>query len=274
VPRLAIVIVTFDSRQEIDGCLESLTTHPPRLDHEIVVVDNASTDGTAGHVRQRWPHIRLLETGANLGFGRGSNAGIRATSGDLVLLLNPDARVTAGAVDRLAAHLASRPEVAIVGPRIVDGEGRAELSFGPMISPLAELRQKLLVIGNDRGLPLVGALVARMTRRSKDVDWVSGGCLLARRADIEAAGLFDERYFLYTEDVDLCAAVRARGRRVQFLADVDIVHLRGRSGTSNRRARNAAYRRSHIAFYAKHHPGWSRLLVLYLKIRRQLPDRP
>ncbi len=270
--RLAIVIVTFESRQEIDDCLESLTTHPPALEHEIVVVDNASTDGTVGHVRQRWPQIRLLETGANLGFGRGSNAGIRATAGDLVLLLNPDARVPAGAIDRLAAQLMAQPDVAIVGPRIVDPAGRAELSFGAMISPLAELRQKVLVIGSDRGLPLVGALVARMTRRSKDVDWVSGGCLLGRRADIEAVGLFDERYFLYTEDVDLCAAVRARGKRVQFAADVDIVHLRGRSGRSDRRARNAAYRRSHLAFYAKHHPGWSRLLVLYLKLRGQLPD--
>ncbi len=269
---LAIVIVTFNSRREIDGCLHSLIAHPPALDHEIVVVDNASTDGTAGHLRRQWPQVRLIEAGANLGFGRGSNAGIRATSSAMVLLLNPDARVPGGALDRLAARLAAQPGVAIVGPRIVDGDGWPELSFGPMLAPLAELRQKLLVTGNDRRLPLVSGLVARMTQRSKDVDWVSGGCLLARRADIEAAGLFDERYFLYTEDVDLCAAVRARGKRVQFAADVEIVHLRGRSGAGNAAATRAAYRRSHVAFYAKHHPGLARWLVLYLKIRGQLPD--
>ena len=85
-------------------------------------------------------------------------------------------------------------------------------------------------------------------------------------------GLFDERYFLYTEDVDLCAAVRARGRRVQFAADVEIVHLRGRSAASDRRATDAAYRRSQIAFYAKHHPVWVPLLTLYLRLRGRLPD--
>ena len=114
-------------------------------------------------------------------------------------------RVTAfdvRAIDRLVAHLDAHPDVAIVGPRIVDAEGRAELSFGGMIAPLTELKQKMLVVGNDRGLPPIVSLVDRMTRRTRDVDWVSGACLLIRRADLESVGLLDERFFLYTEDVD------------------------------------------------------------------------
>ena len=110
----------------------------------------------------------------------------------------------------------SRPDVAIVGPRIVDGTGRAELSFGAMISPWAELRQKLLVRGNDRGLRIVTDLVDRMTRRTHLVDWVSGACLLIRRRDLDEVGGFDPRFFMYAEDVDLCAAVRARGESVLF----------------------------------------------------------
>jgi GT2 family glycosyltransferase len=220
-------------------------------------------------VRASWPGVRLIASPSNLGFAAANNRGIRESSSELVLLLNPDTSVPRGAIDRLVAHLDARPDVAIVGPRIVDGEGRAELSFGSMIAPLTELRQKVLVVGNDRGVRPIVSMVDRMTRRTREVDWVSGACLLIRRADLEAAGLLDERFFLYTEDVDLCASVRKRGRTVLFAADVEIQHLRGRSAGATTAA---AYRRSQLAFYAKHHPSWLPWLRAYLKVRGELPD--
>lgn len=266
MPRLAIVIVSYNSRRDLDDCLASLTQAPPRVTHEIVVVDNASTDGTPEHLRTRWPAIRLIEAGTNAGFSRANNIGIRATTSELVLLLNPDTLVAPGAVDALVRVLDDDSSAAIVGPRIVDGDGRAELSFGRMISPLAEVRQKILVRGHARALPGISGRVDRMTRRSGPVDWVSGACLLIRRPDLEAVGLLDERFFLYTEDVDLCAAVRARGRRVLFAAGIEIVHRRGRSVASARSASERAYRRSQMAFYEKHHPRWAALLRLYLRL--------
>ena len=272
MPRLSIIIVTHNSLSEIEACLASLSTHPPSLDHETLVVDNASPDGTAVAVRQRWPHVRVIDAGVNLGFAGASNVGILQTSGEFVLLLNPDTTASAGALDALVASLDARPDAAVVGPRLVDASGRVELSFGTMIGPLTELRQKLLVAGNERGVPLVGAYVDRLTRRAREVDWVSGACLLVRRADAQAAGLLDERYFLYAEDVDFCAAIRACGRRVLFTPEAEIVHLRGRSVASRPREVEAAYRRSQLAFYAKHHPGWVPLLRAYLKLRRRLPD--
>ena len=268
-PRLSIVIVTYNSRREIDLVLGSLTQHVPATSHEIVVVDNASSDRTPANVRDKWPDVRLIESGANLGFAAANNRAIRTSSSELVLLLNPDTRVPAGAIDGLVAQLDARADVAIAGPRIVDGQGRAELSFGAMIAPLAELRQKVLVWGNDRGVSAIVSTVDRMTRQTHEVDWVSGACLLIRRADLELVGLLDERFFLYTEDVDLCASVRARGRRVLFAADIEIEHLRGRSAGATT---GAAYRRSQLAFYEKHHPGWVPWLRAYLKIRGELPD--
>jgi N-acetylglucosaminyl-diphospho-decaprenol L-rhamnosyltransferase len=269
LPRLSIVIVSYNSRLDVEGCLQSLTAAPPRTDHEIVIVDNASEDGTPEYVRDRWPGVRLIEAGGNLGFAKANNLGIRQTFGELVLLLNPDTVVLPGALDTLIGVLDRSPGVAIVGPRIVDAAGRAELSFGSMISPAAELRQKMLVLGNDRRLPIVPAVVDRMTRQAREVDWVSGACLLIRRVDVVSAGLLDERFFMYTEDVDLCAAVRARGRTVLFTPEAQIVHLRGRSVATARDATRAAYRRSHVAFYEKHHPGWAPLLRMYLKVRGQ-----
>ena len=274
LPRLSVVIVSYNSRRDLEACLGSVTAQGGAGDREIVVVDNASSDGTPAYVRERWPGVRLLEAGGNLGFARANNLGIRQTSGELVLLLNPDTIVPPGALARLVAFLDAHPGAAAVGPRIVDGSGRAELSFGRMISPLAELRQKILVVGSDRGVPLMAAAVERMTRGTKAVDWVTGACLLARRSDLEAAGLFDERFFMYTEDVDLCAAFRARGRQVLFAADVEIVHLRGRSAASAPRATETAYRRSQLAFYEKHHPRWAPLLRRYLKFRGRSPDTP
>jgi len=274
MPRLSIVIVTYNSSHEIDACLASLLAHPPSLDHETLIVDNASTDGTAAAVRRRWPLVRVMGQDTNIGFAAASNVGIRQARGELVLFLNPDTTVPAGALDSLVASLDARPDAAVVGPRLVDAAGRAELSFGTMIGPLAELRQKLLVAGNRRGTPCIGSYVNHLTRRAHEVDWVSGACLLVRRADAEAAGWLDERYFMYTEDVDFCAAIRARGRRVLFAPNAEIVHLRGQSAASIPHVVEAAYRRSQLAFYAKHHPRWVPVLRAYLKLRHRMADPP
>jgi GT2 family glycosyltransferase len=149
----------------------------------------------------------------------------------------------------------------------VDGAGRAELSFGSMIAPLNEWRQRRLMRGLERGDPAVRELVEAMTRQERAPDWVSGACLLVRREDAEAVGLIDERYFMYIEDVDFCAALRARGRRILFTPAVEVVHLRGRSAATAPEATRAAYRRSHLAFYEKHHPALAPFLRLYHWLR-------
>ena len=270
--RLAIIIVSYNSRKDLENALRSLTDPPPDVAHEIVVVDNASTDSTPAYVRERWPRVRLIASESNLGFAQGNNVGIRNTASEHVLLVNPDTIVTAPAVDRLVSIIDSRSDVAIVGPRIVDGTGRAELSFGAMISPWAEFRQKILVRGNDRGLPVITTLVERMTRRTRLVDWVSGACLLIRRKDLDEAGGFDPRFFMYAEDVDLCAAVRARGRSVLFSAEPQVVHLRGQSAASAPERVERAYRRSQLAFYGNHHPAWLPFLRFYLRLVGRLPQ--
>jgi N-acetylglucosaminyl-diphospho-decaprenol L-rhamnosyltransferase len=271
VPRLSIVVVSYNSRDDLDACLSSLTRNRASVDHEIVVVDNASPDGTAAAARARWPAVRVLDAGSNLGFAAANNIGIRQTFGELLLLLNPDTVVPPAAIDTLVAVLDRHPEAAAVGPRLVGADGRVELSFGRMISPLAELRQRLLVTGHARRVPGISHYVESLARAERSVDWVSGACLLVRRTDAEAAGLLDERYFMYTEDVDFCAALRARGRRVLFTPDAEITHLRGRSAATARTATGQAYRRSQLAFYAKHHPAWVPILRGYLRLRGQLP---
>lgn len=268
--RLAIVIVSYNARADLEACLASLRATAPAMDHEVVVVDNQSTDGSPAAARAAG--ARVIEMGRNAGFSAANNAGIRASDGDLVLLLNSDTIVHAGALDRLVERLVATG-ASIAGPRIVDGDGRPEISFGRMITPLNELRRRRLMRRYDAGDPATIVHVRRETAREQFVDWVTGACLLVRRSDAEAVGLLDERFFLYTEDVDFCASIRSRGGRVLFTPAAEITHLRGRSRAGNPAAVDDAYIRSHLAFYEKHHPAWAPLLRLYRGARRSRRSR-
>jgi N-acetylglucosaminyl-diphospho-decaprenol L-rhamnosyltransferase len=268
VTRLAIVIVSFNARDDLAASLASLRDAPPRGSHRIVVVDNASTDGAPDLVRARFPDVTVIAAGGNLGFAKANNIGIGATHSEYVLLLNPDTLVPSGAIDALVARLDADPSIAAIGPRLVDGEGRAELSFGDMYSPGSEARRKLALLLDARRLGLVRRWIEGATRAPREPDWLTGACLLVRRSAGDAAGWFDERYFLYAEDVDFCAALRAGGGRLVFTPEVEVVHLRGRSGASRPGPTRDAWRHSHLAFYEKHRPRWAPLLRLYLRLTR------
>ena len=256
---LSIVIVSFNAGADLQACLLSLKKGAPAGDHEIIVVDNESTDGSI-EAAERIPGVRPIRMGRNAGYAAANNAGIRQSRGDLLLLLNSDTLVPPGALDRLVGRLLATDAAAVAGPRLVDATGRPELSFGRMISPLNELRQK----------HRTPAWIEAETAREQFVDWVSGACLLVRRADAEAAGLLDERFFLYTEDVDFCHTIRALGRKVLFTPSAEITHLRGRSRATQPEASRKAYRASQMAFYKKHHPWYAPFLRLYLRLKGEL----
>jgi len=258
---LSIVIVSYNARADLVNCLLSLKKNPPSMPHDILVVDNGSEDGSVA-AAQRIPGVRTIEMGRNAGFSAANNAGIRETAGELVLLLNSDTLVPPGALDALITRFESAADTGVAGPRLVDAEGRPELSFGRMISPWNEFRQK-------RRTP---EWIARETAREQFVDWVSGACLLVRRDDAVAVGLLDERFFLYTEDVDFCHAIRKKlGRQILFTPAATITHLRGRSRAAMPEASRRLYRASHLAFYEKHRPLYLPLLKLYLRRRGEWP---
>lgn len=263
---VSIVIVSFNAAADLGRCLASLRDAPPRATHEIVVVDNGSTDDSV-RVARTFPEVVVIASAVNRGFAAANNVGIRSSRGAHLLLLNCDTVVPAGAVDGLLRELLQRPDCAIAGPRLVNAAGAPELSFGRMLTPLNEWRQKRLMRGLERRDPATVARVEAMTASEQFPDWVSGACLLVRRTDAEGVGLLDERYFMYTEDVDFCAAIRAQGRRVLYTPAVEVTHLRGRSGATTPAATAAAYRRSHLAFYEKHHPTLAPLLRLYKQFR-------
>lgn len=263
---LSIIIVSYNTREDLRTCLASIVRQPPNASYEIIVVDNASSDGSAD-AAEAFAGVRVVRSATNAGFAVANNVGMRAASGELLLLLNSDTVVPPGAIDTMIARLRRAPEVAVLGPRLVDGQGRAEMSFGRMLTPLNEWRQRRIVRGLASNDPATVEHVERLTHQEQRPDWVSGACLLVRRADAEAVGGLDERYFMYTEDADFCASLRERGRGVLFTPETEVVHLRGRSAATASAATRAAYERSHLAFYRKHHPLWAPVLRLLRLIR-------
>jgi N-acetylglucosaminyl-diphospho-decaprenol L-rhamnosyltransferase len=266
---LAIIIVSYNVREELQVCLESFVGHTAPFPTAVTVVDNASIDGTPRMVREKWPNVQLIEAGGNLGFARANNVGIRSTQSEYVLLLNPDTIVPPGSIQTLVRALAGDPAAAAAGPRLKDERGFPELSFGWTIGALGELRQKIVGALYDRRVRSVVRLVDRWSRSPGAREWVSGAAMLVRRHDLEAVGLLDERFFMYTEDVDLCAALRKRDRAILYVPQSEIVHLRGRSAKRNPQTEQLR-RRSQIAYYQKHHPAWVPLLKTYLRLARKI----
>jgi GT2 family glycosyltransferase len=266
---LAIIIVTYNSTAEIAGCLQSLIGHTSPFPTTITVVDNASTDGTAAYVRSNYPSVQVIEAGANLGFAKANNLGIRASDSEYVLLMNPDTEAPPGAIQTLVRGLASHPEAAVAGARLLSDRGFPELSWGEPITPLNELRTMIFSRLYHRKVRRIVRIVDKLSRQAREVAWVSGACMVIRRADLESVGLLDERFFMYTEDVDLCVELGKRGRSVLYVAGAEVLHYRGRSGPSNPDLEKLR-QQSHIAYYDKHLPRWAPLLRFYLKTTGKL----
>jgi GT2 family glycosyltransferase len=218
-------------------------------------------------VQSRWPAVEVVALGTNVGFGAANNIALRTCTQPLALLLNSDTLVPSGAIDTLRARMTARGAVA-AGPKLVDAGGRQEVSFGKMLTPLGEMVQRWRVRAASRTEQPAPARLRKYLAGERFVDWITGACMMLDVRAAAAAGFFDERFFMYEEDVDLCASLRAAGGKVLYSPAAEVVHLRGRSpaGSPGEPA-NRHYDRSHLAFYEKHSPGWAAWLRLWLRMR-------
>jgi N-acetylglucosaminyl-diphospho-decaprenol L-rhamnosyltransferase len=259
-PRVSVVVVSFNTREDLLACAASLEGEIT-LPFELLVVDNASGDDSAGAVEAGHPTARVLRNSENVGFGHACNQGIRASRAPYVLLLNSDAQVRPGAVEALSALLDAQPGAGVVGPRTLNADGTVQLSFGPDLTPWGEWRQRRLVEGVRRRDPAILRRVDAWASREHEPHWLSGSCLLARRSALESVALFDEGFFLYEEDADLCRRLRKAGWRIVFEPSATVVHRLGRSSASDPRRSRLEYQRSHLRYYRKHNGGLATLAL-------------
>lgn len=251
VSTVAVIVVNWNTRELLAQCLESIRETSGDVDVETVVVDNASSDGSAEMVGSRFPAVRVIKNPDNLGFARGNNQAIAATTAPYVLMLNSDARLTPGALQCLLERATSTPRAGLVGARIDNPDGSFQVSH--MRFPNLA-REALIVSGLGR--LLYGASYPSFPPQpngsARVVEWVSGACMLARRSALAQVGGFDEGYFLYGEEMDLCYALRAAGWQVWFEPGARITHRASASSAHQRELFEARLYRGRMRFFRKH----------------------
>jgi GT2 family glycosyltransferase len=264
-PVVDVVVVSYNDRDLLRAACESAMVSDPLT--RVMVVDNGSTDGSVDAIRDLIAPGDLLEMEENLGFGAAANRGIAAGDAPFVLLLNSDASLQAGSLEMLVAAL-QPPEVAAAGPRLTGSSGQVELSMGRTMGPLNEAAFKLLEVLYREGRgPLAGA-VNRYYGESRWTRSLSAACLLLRREALSRVGAFDDRFFLYAEDVDLCRRLSRAGWRLRYVANATAHHERSVGLRARPEEVARAYRSSQMAFYRKHHGAFAaRALQLYLACR-------
>lgn len=253
-----IIVTAAGSVELLAACLSSLErAAPTRAETAVTVVDNASRDGLVEAIRARRPEVTVRELDTNSGFAAAVNVGIVTTTGEYVLLLNPDTEVPAGALDRLLGALIDQPAAAMAGPRLVDGQGRPDHnSKRTFPTPTAALRHFLGLGTRPGGGAGAYALSDVDEFAQARVDALSGSCMLVRRAAIEQVGLLDEGYWMYGEDLDWCRRFRAWGWHVLYVGAASIVHHK--HGVSGRRLPlrlNWSFHRAMGRFYRKFDGG-------------------
>jgi len=233
-PELSVVIVNFNAALFLEGCLESVYAQEGAR-FEVFVVDNASRDDSRRLVKDRFPGVHLIENQVNAGFSRANNQALERAAGEYVYFLNPDTRVLPGTFRQVRNYMKAHPEVGITGTRILNPDGSCQSSV--------EERYPGGRHGKAALKPLVG-----------DIAWVLGASMAGPRALLREVGGFDERFFLYGEDADICLRVRKAGRMVALIPDAAVVHWGGESERGHhRRAVWGKKVRAEILFFQKHY---------------------
>lgn len=219
---------------------------------ECIVVDNASTDGTPERIQREFPKIRVVIQAENRGFGAANNVGVRAATGAVIALVNPDVVLGEDALARMASYVVQQDDVGIVGPRTFEADGSLAMSARPDYTPL---RIAAKYLGLDRLSPtLVYSTYPPMLASADaplDVDWLQGSCMVMRKSVYEEVGGFDEGFFLYLEDVDLSERVRSAGYRVVYFPDAEVGHEGGTSTQGFHFIRVKNYHDSPLYYYGK-----------------------
>jgi N-acetylglucosaminyl-diphospho-decaprenol L-rhamnosyltransferase len=246
---VSIVVAAYNAAEYLERCLVALGDR-----HEVIVVDAGSTDGSQALVREGFPHVRLLELGINPGYGGALNAGIEVASGELLVLMNADAWPVPGSLERFAAAAESEPGAGILGPRLLNPDGTLQSSVRGFPTPWRLATEYLFLrwlAPRSRALnTFYGAGFDHNSRR--EAEFLTGAVLLVRGQLLEEIGAFDEDFFMFNEEVDLCYRARQAGWSVVFCPDAEFIHV---GGASTSQVWPLMYReqlRSHLRFLAKH----------------------
>ena len=266
-PCLAVIIVNWNTRDLLADCLQSVSEAIRSLrlsDSAVVVVDNASTDGSPHMVREGFPWVRLIENRQNAGFARANNQAVASSDSRYVLLLNSDTRVQSDSLERLVAFMEEHPHAGASGPRLLNSDGTVQPSCYPMLTPWREFWHLVLLEGLVHKATYSSAFWNRAEPQSVEV--IKGACLLLRRAALDEVGLLDESYFMYTEEVDLCYRLAQADWQLWWVPAAKVIHYGEASSRQTAQSMYVQLYRSKIQFYRKF--GGERQAALFKSLLR------
>ena len=254
-PLLSIVIVAYQSREEIGPCLASLPREIADGATEVIVVDNSLGDGTAEIVHQDFPWVGYSAPGGNLGFGRANNLGCRQSTGEYVLFLNPDTISEAGALEHCLRRLQTEPDIGLISPKLVQPDGSMDLACRRSIPTLWDgfCRATGLAAAFPRTALFAGYNLTHLSENGTyDVGAINGAFMMTRREVLDRVGLFDETFFMYGDDLDLCIRMARAGYRIVYDGRVQIIHLKGMSVARDYERMARAIFDANLDVYLKH----------------------
>ena len=279
---LQIVIVSYNTRELLRNCLSSVYQKVKKIEFEVTVVDNGSSDNSAEMIRHEFPQVKLIENRENLGFARANNQAIKQGRARYFLLFNPDSGFRSGSSHKMIEFMDHHPEVGILGCKILNPDGTIQPSNSDFpnlfteflrafqlkrLIPAAALREKI----GKKWSGMLGSTLKEYfrvywdSRRVREVDWVSGACLLARRKAVEDVGLLDESFFMYYEDADWCYRMQRKDWKIFYFPFFEVVHYVGK-GNSGFGPRTFIERRRSMYHYFRKHKGKTVVFLLRLII--------
>lgn len=251
---LSIIIVSYNVRQLLRRCLQSIAEGQGDLDVQIVVVDSGSDDGSADMVSSEFSHVALIARDENVGFPRGNNLGLSRARGRHVLLLNPDTIVVGQALSRMVSYLDAHPQVGALGPqlRFPDGQIQSSRRRFPTVA-MAFFESTWLEPWAPQRVLAYYRMLDHADDATAEVDWVVGAALMVRRQVVRQVGFLDEGYFMYSEELDWCRRIRDAGWKVVYLPTAQVIHYVGKSSEQAVTARHIHFQRAKLRYFRKYH---------------------
>jgi GT2 family glycosyltransferase len=250
---LSVSIVNHNNRDLLDGCLASVFEGTRVLDFEVIVIDNASDDGSAAMAREKYPKAIVIENSGRLGFAANQNQGLRRAAGEFIVLLNNDTIVKPGAFEKLVGFMRANQSAGMAGPRLLNPDGSVQESCyrTPTLGVL--FYDATFISSLFPGSPVFGGYKRWAHDAAREVQSISGACVIARRSAVDAVGLLDERFFMYFEDHDWCLRFRRKGWKIQFVPGAEVVHYGAGSEGHLGHDRFDAFYRGMNLYYEKHY---------------------
>ena len=266
--KLSVVVINWNTRRLLERCLESLFASAADIkDLEVLVVDNGSSDGSAEMVASRFPLAALLANAENMGFARANNLAMSRAAGDYILILNPDTEVVGTAVPEMLRFADDHPDVAVVGPQLLNPDGTIQSSRRRFPSAATAFLESTVL---QRWLPHHPALqrfymLDRDDWHTQEVDWVVGAALLVRRAAVLQVGTMDEGYFMYSEELDWCRRFAGAGWKVVYHPAARVIHHGGQGSDQDVFHRHTRFQHSKTRYFEKYYGrGFAQLLRVFL----------